>query len=66
MGAIYVARSARLSKWASDVGLSKHVFKVGCADEPVKALVDAADWAGESDWQLVRKRIRAGSARTRC
>jgi hypothetical protein len=52
MGVIYVARSAKLGKWASDVGLSKHIFKVGCTDEPVKALV-AQGWAGESDWQLV-------------
>lgn len=53
MGVIYVARSAKLGKWASDVGLSKHVFKVGCTDEPVKALV-AQGWAGETDWQLVK------------
>jgi hypothetical protein len=52
MGAIYVARSNKLGKWASDVGLSKHVYKIGCTDEPVKALV-AAGWAGEDDWQIV-------------
>lgn len=54
MAVIYVARSAKLSKWASDVGLSKNVFKVGVADEPVKELV-AAGWAGETDWTLVKK-----------
>ena len=54
MATIYVARSSRLSKWASDVGLSKHVFKLGCTDEDPKALV-AAGWAGETDWQLVKK-----------
>jgi hypothetical protein len=54
MGTIYVARSAKLSKWASDVGLSKNVFKLGYTEEPVKQLVEAG-WAGESDWVLVKK-----------
>jgi hypothetical protein len=54
MATIYVARSSKLGKWASDVGLSKHVFKLGCADEDPKALA-AAGWAGETDWQVVRK-----------
>jgi hypothetical protein len=54
MALIYVARSAKFSKWASDVGLSKNVFKVGVTDEPLKALV-AAGWAGETDWTIVKK-----------
>ena len=54
MAVIYVARSATLSKWASDVGLSKNVFKVGVADEPLKELI-AAGWAGATDWGLVKK-----------
>ena len=54
MSTIYVARSSKLSKWASDVGLSKHVFKLGLTDEDPKALA-AAGWAGETDWQLVKK-----------
>jgi hypothetical protein len=53
MGVIYVARSAKLGQWASDVGLSKHIFKIGVTDEPVKELV-AQGWAGETDWQLVK------------
>ena len=59
MGVIYVARSAKLGQWASDVGLSKHVFKVGCTDEPVKALV-AQGWAGETDWLLVKAEDAGG------
>jgi hypothetical protein len=55
MAVIYVARSAALSKWASDVGLSKNVFKVGVAEEPLKDLLAEADWAGETDWTLVKK-----------
>ena len=54
MATLYVARSSKLSKWASDVGLSKHVFKLGCTEEDPKAVV-AAGWAGETDWQLVKK-----------
>jgi hypothetical protein len=54
MATIYVARSAALGKWASDVGLSKHVYKLGITDEDPKALV-AAGWAGETDWSLVKK-----------
>ncbi len=59
MTMIYVARSSRLGKWASDVGLSKHVFKLGVTDEDLKALV-AAGWAGETDWQLVKKQAVEG------
>ncbi len=54
MGTIYVARSIKLGKWGSDVGLSKHLYKVGLSDEPLKPLI-AVGWAGESDWALVKK-----------
>ena len=59
MAVLYVARSAKLAKWASDVGLSKHIFKVGVADEPIKDMI-AAGWAGESDWTLVKKEPAEG------
>ena len=55
MGTIYVARSQKLSKWASDVGLSKHVYKLGVTDEKVKPMLEAARWAGEDDWSLVKQ-----------
>ena len=55
MAVIYVARSGALSKWASDVGLSKNIFKVGIAEDPVKDLIAAEGWAGETDWTLVKK-----------
>jgi hypothetical protein len=54
MSTIYVARSVELGKWASDVGLSKHVYKLGVAEEPIKDLI-AAGWAGTADWALVKK-----------
>jgi hypothetical protein len=54
VGTIYVARSANLSQWGYDVGLSKHIYKIGYTDGDVKAVV-AAGWAGETDWVLVKK-----------
>ncbi len=54
MGTIFVARSKAISQWGYDVGLSKHIYKVGYTDQPVKDVV-AAGWAGESDWVLVKK-----------
>jgi hypothetical protein len=54
MAVLFVARSAKLSKWASDVGLSKHVYKVGVAEEPLKPVL-AAGWCGETDWTLGKK-----------
>jgi len=53
MPVVYVARSVKLARWASDVGLGKHVYKVGVGDEDPKALA-AAGWAGESDWTIVK------------
>jgi len=54
MSVIYVARSAKLSRWASDVGLGKHVYKVGVCDDDPKAHATAG-WAGETDWTVVKK-----------
>ena len=55
MPVLYVARSAKLSRWASDVGFGKHVYKVGVTDEDPKALASAG-WAGEDDWKIVQRR----------
>ncbi|WP_142847751.1 hypothetical protein [Telmatospirillum sp. J64-1] len=55
MPVLYVARSVKLSKWAADVGLGKHVYKVGCVEDAPAEMVKSADWAGESDWTLVKK-----------
>jgi hypothetical protein len=51
MPVLFVARSARLCRWASDVGFGKHVYKVGISEEDPKALA-AAGWAGEGDWKI--------------
>ncbi len=55
MGSLYVARSAKLGRWASDVGLGRHIYKIGVAEGDPKALA-AAGWAAETDWTIVRKR----------
>lgn len=54
MPVLFVARSVKLARWASDVGLGKHVYKVGVSDEDPKPLA-AAGWAGENDWKIVRQ-----------
>jgi hypothetical protein len=59
MGILYVARSAKLCRWASDVGLGKHVYKVGVAEGDPKALA-ATGWAGEADWTITRKQTVEG------
>ena len=59
MGILYVARSAKLCRWASDVGLGKHVYKVGVAEGDPKALA-AMGWAGETDWTIARKQAVEG------
>ena len=59
MGAIFVARSVKFGKWASDVGLSKHVFKLGYSEHDPKADV-ARGWAGETDWALLKQEPAEG------
>jgi len=56
MSVIYVARSKGLCEWAGDVGLTKHVFKVGVTENAktaIKALNDSRA-ANQDDWTLVR------------
>ena len=54
MPILYVARSAKLARWASDVGLGKHIYKLGISEDDPKAQA-AAGWAGEADWKIVRR-----------
>jgi hypothetical protein len=54
MPILFVARSTKLSRWASDVGLGKNIYKVGVSNSDPKALA-ATGWAGETDWTIVRK-----------
>ena len=59
MAVLFVARSAKLGRWSSDVGLGKHVYKIGVAEGDPKALA-AAGWAGETDWKIVRSEAAEG------
>lgn len=56
MAVIYVAKSTALQKWGGEVGLTKHLLKIGAADgkiqDAIKALNDGA-CAGERDWKLI-------------
>ena len=54
MPVLFVARSAKLARWASDVGFGKHIYKLGISEDDPKALA-AAGWAGEPDWKIVRQ-----------
>jgi hypothetical protein len=60
MATIFVARSAGLSDWASDVGLSKHVYKLGVTEAPIKEVV-AAGWSGFTDWKLLKQQEVEGA-----
>jgi hypothetical protein len=59
MPSIYVARSVKLGKWGSDVGLGKLIYKVGVTGGDPKALA-ATGWAGESDWAIVKSEPAEG------
>ena len=54
MAVLFVARSAKLARWASDVGFGKHIYKIGVCEQDPKELA-AAGWAGETDWKIVRR-----------
>jgi hypothetical protein len=59
MPVLYVARSAKLARWAFDVGFGKHIYKLGVSEDDPKALA-AAGWAGEPDWKIVRQEAAEG------
>src|SRR5476651_1301097 len=54
MAVLFVARSAELCQWASDVGLSKHAYKLGVTAAPIKEII-AAGWSGFAGWVLIKK-----------
>ena len=63
MAVLYVATSKNLAEWSSDVGLGKHVYKVGVAEGSAKEAVEglnAESYAGMSDWKLVKHQPAEG------
>lgn len=56
MAILYAARSAAMTKWASDVGLGKVLYKVGVADDAESLAEQAkAGWCGSADWIVMAK-----------
>jgi hypothetical protein len=64
MAVAFVAKSTGLSKWGADVGVSKHLFKFGVAENSAEAAIKAmndAGCAGEHDWKLLVKETVEGA-----
>ena len=54
MGILFVAASKALQEWAGDVGLGKHVYKIGLCEDgtPEEALTGLA---GQTDWKVLKE-----------
>lgn len=53
---LFVAKSATLAKWANDVGLGKHLYLLGVAENS-ESLAETAKtgWCGVADWTVIAK-----------
>lgn len=59
MPVVFVAKSKGLEKWGADHGLTKHVYKLGLAEDSAEAAVErlnANAVAGHADWKLVTEK----------
>jgi hypothetical protein len=59
MPLIYVAVSKALQAWGSDIGISKHIYKVGLADDAkadMAKVMNDAGALGQTDWKIIAKR----------
>ena len=57
MPVVYVAKSKGLQDWGAEVGLGKHVYKVGVGEgkaAEVEAQLNADAVAGHADWKVVK------------
>ena len=55
MAVLYVAISKGLGKWSADVGLTKHIYRIGLTEGEAQSAIDdmnAQSFARESDWRL--------------
>lgn len=58
MREFYVAFSKALTEWGDEVGLTKHLFRLGIGEEGAAAAVEALNAErslGVDDWKLIRK-----------
>jgi hypothetical protein len=58
MATLYIASSKGLANWGSDVGLTKHIYKVGVTDGTAEAAIEelnASQHAGQNDWRVAKK-----------
>lgn len=59
MPVVFVAKSKGLEKWGADHGLTKHVYKLGVAEDSGEAAVErlnAGAAGGHADWKLVKEK----------
>jgi hypothetical protein len=57
MATLYVAISKTAQEWGADVGLTKHIYMIGVAPDGAEAAVaalNAATYAGQGDWKLLK------------
>ncbi len=57
MPVVYVAKSKGLQDWGAEVGLGKHVYKVGVGEgkaAEIEAALNAEPLAGHADWKVVK------------
>lgn len=62
MANLYVAHSPALADWGKDVGVTKHLFKIGLIDGDAAAATEALNngvVAGEVDWRILAVREAA-------
>ena len=58
MPVIFVAKSTGQQDWANSVGLTRHVYKLGLAEDSAEAAVErmnAERHAGFDDWKVLKK-----------
>lgn len=64
MAVVYAAFSKDLAQWGAEVGLTKHIYKLGVAEGSAAAAVEALNasrHAGANDWKLLAKREMDGA-----